>query len=282
VLMKIATFILCTLSPTVWGQADFRTVIEERLNKAIPKTTLSAKCPIYDDWVAARVFLEYGAIYVAEKPAVVPQDCIVESDAELAAIWHFMPHRSAKIGNVIVTLQEPALNALLGARADAAKRGLAITPRGGSIAAARSYADTADLWRSRLEPALNYWVRKGRIKAADATEARKAPIREQVEKVLLLEREGIYFSKDLSKSILYSVAIPGASQHNFLLAIDIEQFANARVRQIMADHGWFQTVKSDLPHFTYLGLKEADLKANGLKPVVVSGQTFWVPNINDK
>ena len=264
----------------VSAQADFRTVVEEKLNKAVPKTTLSANCPIYDDWVAARVFVEYGALYVAEKPAVAPYDCIVESDTELAAAWQFMNSRSAKIGSVVVTLQEPALNALLEARAEAAKRGIAITPRGGSIASARSYADTVGLWNSRFEPALNYWVRKGKIKTSDAAAARKAPIRQQVEKVLLWERDGIYFSKDLSKSILYSVAIPGASQHNFLLAIDIEQFANPKVRQIMAYHGWFQTVKSDLPHFTYLGLKEADLTIHGLKAVIVSGQKFWVPNID--
>ena len=282
--MKIATIILCIFASPAFApaQADFRTIVEERLNKAIPKTTLSAKCPIYDDWVAARVFVEYGAVYVTEKPAVGPHDCIVESDAELAAAWQFMNSRSAKIGSAVVTLQEPALNALLEARSDAAKRGIAITPRGGSTASARSYADTVALWNSRFEPALHHWVRKGRIKAADAAAAKKAPIREQVEKVLLWERDGIYFSKDLSKSILYSVAIPGASQHNFLLAIDIEQFANAKVRQIMADHGWFQTVKSDLPHFTYLGVKETDLETNGLKAVIVSGQKFWVPNINEQ
>lgn len=145
----------------------------------------------------------------------------------------------------------------------------------------RSYSDTVGLWRSRFEPALEYWVRKGRIAKADADAAQKASIRKQVEAVLTWEQQGIWFSKDLSKSILYSVAIPGASQHNFMLAIDIEQFANARVRQIMADHGWFQTVKSDLPHFTYLGLKEADLPKSGLTAVTVGGQKFWIPNVSE-
>lgn len=261
---------------------DFRTVVEARLKNTLPKGGLAARCPIYDDWVAARVFVEYGAMYVAEKPAAVPPKCIVGSDAELAAISLFLNARTAKIAGVMVTLQEPAMNALLDAQSAAARSRLAITPRGGVLASARSYDDTVDLWKSRFEPALNFWVRKGKIKLADAAATRKLPIRQQVEAVLMWEKQGIWFSKDLSKSILYSVAIPGASQHNFMLAIDIEQFSNAKVRQIMADHGWFQTVKSDLPHFTYLGLKEADLRENGLTPVTVDGQKFWVPNVSDE
>jgi len=260
--------------------SDLRTVVEAKLN--VRPGGLASRCPIYEDWVAARVFVEYGAEFLAEKPAVIPSKCIVESDAELAAVWQFMNSRTAKIGTVPVTLQEPALSALLEARADATKRGIGITPRGGSIASTRSYANTVDLWKSRFEPALNYWVRQGRIKLADAAAARKLSIRKQVEAVLNWEQNGIYFSKDLSKSILYSVAIPGASQHNFMLALDIEQYGNPTVRQILADHGWFQTVKSDLPHFTYLGLKEADLPKSGLKPVIISGQKFWVPNVNDQ
>ena len=54
-----------------------------------------------------------------------------------------------------------------------------------------------------------------------------------------------------------------------------------RVREILAKHGWFQTVLSDLPHFTFLGLKEKDLSKNGLKNVEVDGQTFWIPNVVD-
>lgn len=286
--MKLAAIILSILVPAVCAHAqtntsaDIRTVVEARLSTTLPRTTLSSKCPIYDDWVAARVFVEYGATYLAEKPAVVPPKCIVESGAELAALQQFLNAHTAKISGVSVTLQEPALNALLEARSAAEKSGLAITPRGGALASSRSYDDTVELWRSRFEPALSYWVQKGRIKLTDATAARKLTIRKQVEAVLAWESQGIYFSKDLSKSILYSVAIPGASQHNFMLAIDIEQFSNRKVRQIMADHGWFQTVKSDLPHFTYLGLKEFDLPKNGLKPVTVGGQKFWVPNIGDE
>ena len=43
--------------------------------------------------------------------------------------------------------------------------------------------------------------------------------------------------------------------------------------------GWFQTVKSDMPHFTYLGLAEQDLPARGLRSVLVGKQLFWIPNV---
>jgi len=97
--------------------------------------------------------------------------------------------------------------------------------------------------------------------------------------VLELEQVGIYFSKDLSKSILYSIAAPGTSQHIAMLAFDVNEFEDSRVREIMSKHGWFQTVVSDLPHFTYLGLKEKDLPKNGLRSVEVNGQVFWIPNV---
>jgi hypothetical protein len=96
---------------------------------------------------------------------------------------------------------------------------------------------------------------------------------------LELERAGLFFSKDLSKSILRSVAAPGASQHLAMLAFDATEFQDARVRDVLARHGWFQTVLSDLPHFTYLGLEERDLASRGLRRVEEFGQTFWVPDI---
>ena len=60
----------------------------------------------------------------------------------------------------------------------------------------------------------------------------------------------------------------------------ITEFDNPRVREILAKHGWFQTVLSDLPHFTFLGLKEKDLPKHGLKSVEADGQAFWIPNVN--
>ena len=64
-----------------------------------------------------------------------------------------------------------------------------------------------------------------------------------------------------------------------MLALDVKELENPQVRHILADHGWFQTVISDLPHFTYLGAKESDLPALGLKKVSDDGRTYWIPNI---
>jgi hypothetical protein len=52
-----------------------------------------------------------------------------------------------------------------------------------------------------------------------------------------------------------------------MLAFDVNEFENPRIREIMGKHGWFQTVLSDLPHFTFLGLKEKDLPKKGLRSI---------------
>jgi len=43
--------------------------------------------------------------------------------------------------------------------------------------------------------------------------------------------------KSLDKSIIYSVAPPGASQHLSMLALDVKEFQNAKVRETLARHG---------------------------------------------
>ena len=113
----------------------------------------------------------------------------------------------------------------------------------------------------------------------EADRLRALPINQQVSDVLELEKQGIFFSKDLSKSVLYSIAAPGTSQHIAMLAFDANEFLDARVREIMTEHGWFQTVLSDLPHFTFLGLKESELPERGLRLVVVNNQKFWIPDV---
>ncbi len=155
---------------------------------------------------------------------------------------------------------------------------LDISPRGPD-SARRNYSDTVDLWRSRVEPGLEHWLGNDRITEDQARIIRDLSPYEQVPVIFELEAEGIFFAKDLSKSIIYSVAPPGTSQHLSMLAIDIEQHADPDVRSIMADHGWFQTVFSDLPHFTFLGMAEAELPGTGLKQIKGAGRTLWVPDI---
>ena len=98
--------------------------------------------------------------------------------------------------------------------------------------------------------------------------------------MLRVLRPLIFFAKSLDKSIIYSVAPPGSSQHIAMLAYDVKEFDNERVRSILAEHGWFQTVTSDLPHFTYIGVKEAELPGLGLKKVRSNDRDFWVPDLD--
>jgi hypothetical protein len=257
---------------------DFRSVVESILKEKY-RTDLAHVCPVDTDPVAARVFRDYGAIFVSNNGGQIPGSCIFDTEAHVYNFQQGMKPDVATIHGVEIMLQKAAMAALLDARQEALGKGLDISPRGGSEAASRSYERTVSLWNSRFAPALSYWTAKGRIKRDEAEMARRSPIRRQVEMVLAWEQKGLFFSKDLSKSILFSVAAPGASQHIFMLAFDVDQFANKQVRQILAKHGWFQTVKSDLPHFTFLGVKESDLSSLGLIPVVSGGQTFWIPNM---
>jgi hypothetical protein len=64
-----------------------------------------------------------------------------------------------------------------------------------------------------------------------------------------------------------------------MLALDVAEYKNERVREILARNKWFQTVVSDLPHFTYLGAAENELLGLGLKKNENCGQAFWIPNI---
>jgi hypothetical protein len=64
-----------------------------------------------------------------------------------------------------------------------------------------------------------------------------------------------------------------------MLAFDVKEHDNAKVRSILGEHGWFQTVSSDMPHFTFLGVKEEELPSLGLKKTTNGGRTFWVPEL---
>ena len=258
--------------------ASFYEVLRKALKKR--KTNIENICPPFDA-VARRVLEDYGAIFVADKKVMPPPVCVFTSDAEVAAFQERAGYATEMFGFDEVDLQPEAMKQLLKAREEAQKENLDITPRDGAEAGRRSYQDSLDLWNTRFQPALTYWLAQGRLTEDQVAHLKNLPTRNQIAEVLELEKSGIYFSKDLSKSILYSIAAPGASQHIAMLAFDVNEFDNPRVREILAKHGWFQTVLSDLPHFTFLGLKEKDLPRHGLKQVEVDGQAFWIPNVID-
>lgn len=252
----------------------------DALTKALKKRKLNLDhvCPSANP-VARRILEEYGAVFVAHKKVKPPPVCVFTTEEQVTEFQDYAGFKAEYIAYDTIELQPEALKRLLKAREDAQKEGLDITPRDGAEAARRNYEDSVRLWNSRFHPALDYWLEQGRLTADDVNRLRALPLLQQIAEVLELEKDGIYFSKDLSKSILYSIAAPGTSQHIAMLAFDVNEFENPRIREIMAKHGWFQTVLSDLPHFTFLGLKQKDLPKRGLRSVEVNGQVFWIPNV---
>jgi hypothetical protein len=264
------------------------------------KLGIESLCPIYSpntalQHAAGRVLNEYGAIFVGDNNSFVDfaldtnadvarltVQCIYPDEEAVRRYQSLVKPRREIIDGTAVELQADAMTALLEARTEALTKNLRITPRGGSTGARRSYAETKRLWDSRFYPGLAYWTARKVITTAEAADVKRMAMLDQISTVLEWEdKRHAYFSKDMKKSIMYSVAPPGSSQHLFMLAIDIEQFANRAVREILARHGWYQTVKSDLPHFTYLGIKDSlELPSRGLKREEVDGQEFWIPRID--
>jgi hypothetical protein len=75
--------------------------------------------------------------------------------------------------------------------------------------------------------------------------------------------------------ILGLVAPPGTSQHLWGLAIDL-RVSSKEQRKALNQNGWFQTVKNDIPHWTYVGLTEENLPLFGFNKQVVRDITYWI------
>lgn len=230
------------------------------------------------DSVGQKLLREYGSMFVARGGATPPSKVVFKDETEVSAFQASLKTEREQIGGFQMELQAAAMTALQKAIKEAESAKLRITPRAAD-SARRTYDETVGLWASRVDPALKYWVSKGRIKQADADRIKAMSPFEQVSEVLKLEESGIYFSKDLSKSIIYSVAPPGTSQHLSMLAFDVNEHENAEIRRILSNNGWYQTVTSDLPHFTFLGVPDNELPEMGLKKINDSARTFWVPDI---
>ncbi len=230
------------------------------------------------DAVEQKLLAEYGAMFVAKGGAVLPNVIVFKDEAEVLSWQSGVATSKENISGFNLELQIPAMTALKDAIAEAKQNDLTITPRG-IDSAKRDYSETVELWASRVNPGLAHWVEQGKLSEREAARIRTLSPFEQVSEIFKLESDGMYFSKDLSKSIIYSVAPPGTSQHISMLAFDVSEHDNAKVRDILAKHGWFQTVESDLPHFTFLGVSENQLSNLGLKKRNNGGRIFWIPNI---
>src|SRR5437868_1592417 len=124
------------------------------------KLTIDALCPIYSrnsslQIVAGRVFREYGALFVGDNNAFVDfasdingksvrlvSQCIYPDESAVQRYQKLVKVRREIIDGTAIELEANAMAALLDARKDAAAKNLRISPRGGSTATRRSYADT--------------------------------------------------------------------------------------------------------------------------------------------
>lgn len=276
---KYLVFILLILVALAQVFANEDKIVSYKINPTFEKI-LQKNQISYDvkDKIAMRILADYGAVFTSQNQAIVPP-YIIFPDADAVNKWQASVKSEKKIlSGISIELQSIAMKALLAAQATAKESKLTISPNG-STAAARSYEDTAKLWRSRVDPGLSFHLRQKHISATDAETIRKLSPKDQIPEILKLEAKGFYFSKSLDKSILYSVAAVGTSQHISLLALDVKEHNNQQVRTILAQHGWFQTVVSDQPHFTYLGVTEDKLPSLGLKKVANGGRIYWLPDI---
>lgn len=278
--MRLICFFLILVSSAVGQPLDqpFLAAASERAGVSLEKFSRKI-CDHQGDNIAGRIIRDYGSLFVASENVIVPNQCVFPDAETVKHLQSRTKLSTAKIGNVEITLQAEAMRALLDAIDEASAARLKVTPLDGTIAGTRSYDDTVRLWNSRFYRALDHWQRRGRISKADADAARLVTAYEQVPLVLNWEAQRIWFSTGFNRSILTSVAAPGTSQHLSGLAFDVAEYSNSRVRTILNKHGWYQTVHSDEPHFTYLGRLEADLPKFGLISKRKNGYKFWVPAI---
>jgi hypothetical protein len=227
--------------------------------------------------VELRLFSEYGAVFAT---TATPPPRLVFSDAvEVEAFQSGLVKKRARVGDYSVELQAEAMESLLAAEAETGF-GARADDSGG-----RSYDDTVRLWTRNVTRGLEHWLSAGRISPERAEQVLKLSAVKQIEIILKLEdEEQLWFGTFFDRSILYSVAAPGASQHLSLLAFDVAPYDDELVEQTLNRHGWFRTVPNDLPHFTYIGYNRDRLPELGLKLTErVYGERqygFWVPDID--
>ncbi|HET9533099.1 MAG TPA: hypothetical protein VFQ92_22275 [Blastocatellia bacterium] len=231
--------------------------------------------------VERRLFAEYGAVFLTK--ATPPPVVIFNDREEVERFQATLDVERALIGEHEIELQREAMKSLLAGRSEMESRGGAITARAAD-AGRRSYDDTVALWTRNVTRGLEHWQQEGMLTPERAEQIIGISPIDQVGVILDMEEsEHLYFGTYFDRSILYSVAAPGASQHLSLLAFDVAEFEDETVEQVLGNFGWFRTVVSDFPHFTYLGYRPEELAGIGLKPVTRSYKDrdyiFRVPDL---
>ena len=289
--LTIAALLICLLAPAmrVFSQPASTTFIDfisKRLigdGQDIKQTSRAADvakfCDVDKSPLARRVFAEYGAMFVASSDVTLPKVCYFPDEKSTKEFQSKLRIKTAPIDGAEIKLQEAAMSSFLAVVIEVLSSGSKVSPLDGSIAAGRSYTDTVIIWNSRFEPALQYWTTRGKITPEDAAQVRTLTLEKQVEKIIEWESQGLWFGTARSGSIFSSTAPPGSSQHLAFLAFDVAQMPGPKLIAIFNAHGWFQTIKGDPQHFTYLGVPESDLPARGLRVQYFRGTKYWLPNL---
>lgn len=135
------------------------------------KIQLPENFKIPNDSVGQRIFKEYGALFAAKGGAVPPEKVIFKNEEEVSAFQSKLSRSAAFIGGYQIELQSAAMLKLSEAIAEARRNELTITPRGAD-SGKRNYAETVELWASRVKPGLNYWIEKGKLSELEAEKIR--------------------------------------------------------------------------------------------------------------
>jgi hypothetical protein len=278
--LLIVLFVFAALALSAEAQSRQDNSFIEFISTNSANGGLEKICPIKRSAAARQILSEYGAIFSSGDNVIRPPVCIFDGDAAVSDFQKKVPTGFVVIDGLPLTFQKAAADSLSAVLAEATLAGMRIRPLDGEIAAGRTYADTVRLWNSRFEPALRFWTLRGKILPADADLVRQADLDNRIEQVMAWESAGMFFGTGRAASIFSSVAPPGTSQHLSLIALDVAPPITPSLRAIMNAHGWFQTVKGDVPHFTYLGVAERDLVSRGLKAIVYKGTQYWVPNVS--
>src|SRR3954469_12123068 len=245
------------------------------------KRSISQLCNIENSAFERRVFAEYGAMFVAADNVRTPPVCVFKDEAAVSSFRTRLETQFITVRGADIVLQKAAAESLYRVLEEATNGQIMLVPLDGSVAGGRTYDDTVKLWNSRFQPALEFWVKRGTISPEEEADVRSMALDEQVAKVIDWESKGLWFGTNRNASIFSSTAPPGTSQHLALLALDIPPPITPEKRALMNSNGWFQTVKGDVSHFTYLGVAESSLPGRGLRAVLMNGTIYWVPNIID-
>jgi hypothetical protein len=262
------------------ARPDYRSLVkkgsEQRMTELLKTMAAGLASP-----VERRLFAEYGALFVTT--ATPPPTILFANATEVETFQSQLPVSRARLGDYEIALQSEAMDALIRAASEMNDLEGQITARA-QDSGGRSYQDTLNLWNRNVTRGLDHWQAEGRLTPERAERIGRLAPTEQVSLILEMEEgEQLYFGTFFDRSILYSVAAPGASQHLSLLAFDVAEYQDPQAERVLGMYGWFRTVPNDLPHFTYLGHSEDRLPELHLmrsqRQYHDRSYGFWVPDL---